>query len=484
MPDQIIAARYKVVRELGRGGMGVVYLVEHMRTGDQLALKLLHGQGARNEQVIERFKREARASARIKSEHIVKVVDADVAPELEGAPFLVMELLNGTDLQKQLEKSGRMPPDQAIHYLGQAARALDKSHQMGIIHRDLKPENLFIHHREDGTTVLKILDFGISKVVAGDGGNDMTGAGMTSTGAVMGTPLYMSPEQARGRVGEIGATTDVWAMGLISLQLLSGEIYWRANTVAELMVQILSDPLYVPSERWTWMPKAIDAWFTRSCARDPRARFQTVGEQIQALGAAMGIRSAAGLPEGAPAAAESGPSLPTGPGGQPIAGVQTTTGAIAREPTDGASVPKSRAPIFVGAAVVLLGAMGATAWAVRPHGSAASASGDPSAMASASAVAGIALVAPPVASPVPPPAASSVAAAPPPVPATPVAVAVVEAGAPVAAATPQHQAKQQQHTAAAVVHPAAVAPPAALAPAPPAPAPAAPQSHAFNPAAP
>ncbi len=256
MTNQPIASRYRILRELGRGGMGVVYVVEHVHTGDHLALKLLLGHAAQDPQSIERFKREARASARIKSEHVVKVVDADVAPELEGAPFLVMELLNGTDLQKELEKRGRFSPDEALHYLAQAARALDKSHALGIVHRDLKPENLFLHTREDGSTLLKILDFGISKSI---GANDIGSAGMTSTGSVMGTPLFMSPEQARGRVAEISPATDVWAMGLIALQLLTGTVYWRVNTVGELMAHIISEPLYAPSERWTWLPATVDS---------------------------------------------------------------------------------------------------------------------------------------------------------------------------------------------------------------------------------
>jgi serine/threonine protein kinase len=371
MIDQLIASRYRVIRELGRGGMGVVYLVEHTRTGDQLALKLLHGVGARDEQVIERFKREARASSRIKSEHVVKVVDADVAPELDGAPFLVMELLNGTDLDKQLKTEGPLRPDVALHYLAQAARALDKSHSTGIVHRDLKPENLFIHHREDGTTILKILDFGISKIVGGEGGNDIGAAGMTRTGSIMGTPLFMSPEQARGLVSEIGPATDVWAMGLVALQLLTGEIYWRANTVAELMVHILAEPLYPPSQRWTWLPPAIDGWFLHSCARPQSERFASVGLQIHELGIALGAHagSSAKLAEsgGSTLAAPPG-SWPTAeaPGRLPsaIQGARTTTSAIARE---GHEPPRNRASLLAGAAVLVLGGIGATVWTIRPH---------------------------------------------------------------------------------------------------------------------
>jgi len=459
MTDQIIASRYRVIRELGRGGMGVVYLVEHTRTGDHVALKLLYGQSARDEQTIERFKREARAAARIKSEHIVKVIDADTAPELEGAPFLVMELLNGKDLEHEIETKGRMPPDQAIHYLAQAARALDKSHQMGIVHRDLKPENLFIHHREDGSTVLKILDFGISKFIATEGSGDIGGAKMTSTGAVMGTPYYMSPEQARGRVSEIGPTTDVWAMGLIALQLLSGEIYWRAATVAELMSQILAEPFYPPSQRWPWLTPAVDAWFARSCARDPKGRFATVGEQIQALGAALRVGASPGPPSEVAGLDATMAAPPPAPSGR-IPGVRTTTGAIAREPTE--SRP-GRAAWAVGGALLLLGGVGATAWSVGARRTAATVVTEPSTVvAMPSAVA--ASVAPPVASPaasVASPALAVVPSASPPA----AAAATPDAGTPLHAAGHAHRPPPAPRPVTAAAPPPASPPPAPASPA-------------------
>jgi serine/threonine-protein kinase len=332
--------------------MGVVYVVEHVHTGDQVALKLLFGRAAKDPQSIERFKREARASARIKSEHVVKVIDADVAPELEGAPFLVMELLNGSDLQHQLERRGRFTADEVLQYLAQAARALDKSHALGIVHRDLKPENLFLHTREDGTTLLKILDFGISKLVGGDPANDIAGAGMTSTGAVMGTPLYMSPEQARGRIAEISPATDVWAIGLIAVQMLTGEIYWRANTVGELMAQIISEPLYAPTTRWPVIPPALDAWFARSCAREPRQRFASVGEQVDALALALGRKpqGSASAEATAPRDAIGASAAQAASSGGPIQGASTTTSATAREGTS--APPRGRMMGIIAAAGV------------------------------------------------------------------------------------------------------------------------------------
>jgi eukaryotic-like serine/threonine-protein kinase len=368
----IIASRYRVLRELGRGGMGVVYLVEHVHTGDHLALKVLLGGTSLDAGAVERFKREARASARIKSENVVKVVDADTAPELDGAPFLVMELLDGSDLQKRLEEHGRFSAADVLQYLSEAARALDKSHAIGIVHRDLKPENLFLHRREDGSSILKILDFGISKIVGGEAGSDMTGAGMTGTGAIMGTPLYMSPEQARGRVSDIGAATDVWAMGLIAIQLLAGEVYWQADTVPVLMVQILLEPLYPPTTRWPWLPPAIDGWFARSCAREPAQRFASVGEQMDALADALGLRRRPCAPAHAPevhvafaptayagAAATVPDTFPavTAPLTR-VVGAHTTTRAVATEPTPVVGSARRSGKVALGVVAALLAVMG------------------------------------------------------------------------------------------------------------------------------
>ena len=283
----VIASRYRVVRELGRGGMGAVYLTEHVHTGDHVALKVLLGAGAVDPDTLERFKREARAPAKIKSDHVVKVLDADTAPELGGAPFLVMELLQGTDLQKIVRKQGRVGPDLVVDWLSQAGRALDKAHAIGIVHRDLKPENLFLHQREDGTTIVKVLDFGISKILAQ--AHASVGP-MTQLGSVMGTPLFMSPEQARGAVHQIGPATDVWAIGLVALHLLTGEHYWGSpRTLAELMTAIIRCELYPPTQRWPFLPALFDAWFVRSCAREPAQRFTSVGEQVASLATALGI---------------------------------------------------------------------------------------------------------------------------------------------------------------------------------------------------
>ncbi|AUX43679.1 uncharacterized protein SOCE26_051310 [Sorangium cellulosum] len=285
----LIGFRYRILRELGRGGMGVVYLVEHTHTGDQLALKVLLAHSGANPETVERFKREARAPARIRSEHIVKVTDSDVAPELGGAPFLVMELLNGQDLEKLLKVRQRLEPIEVITILMQVARALDKAHGMGIVHRDLKPDNIFLHEKEDGSTIVKILDFGISKL-GGEGLGGIEQAGLTQQGSLIGTPLYMSPEQARGDAANVSPACDVWAIGLIAFRLLTGRHFWTARTLAELIVQIMNEPITSASLRFPGvLPPAFDPWFARSCDRNPTSRWASIGEQAQALGVALGI---------------------------------------------------------------------------------------------------------------------------------------------------------------------------------------------------
>jgi serine/threonine-protein kinase len=283
---EFIGSRYRILRELGRGGMGVVYLVEHLHTGERLALKVLQGAAATDAGAIARFKREARVGAQLKSDHVVRITDADVAPELGGAPFFVMELLEGLDLEQLVERVGALAPDVVIAVLSQIAGPLDKAHASGIVHRDLKPENVFLHRREDGTLIAKILDFGISKFLSPDPSSSAT-LGKTADGTLMGTPHYMAPEQARGLVQSIGPATDMWAMGLIAQRLLTGGIYWTAQTQADLLIEILAAPMPAPSLRWPFVGQRFDAWFARSCHRDPSQRWRTISEQVAALAEAL-----------------------------------------------------------------------------------------------------------------------------------------------------------------------------------------------------
>jgi serine/threonine protein kinase len=279
----LIAGRYQPVRLIAKGGMGAVYEVEHARTGERLALKvLLSGVGASPED-LERFKREARASARIKSEHVVRVTDADVSPELDGALFLVMELLEGMDLERKATAE-RPDATTVVDWLRQVATAIDKAHRIGIVHRDLKPENLFLTTLEDRPPIIKVLDFGISKLAE-------DGTGATGSGQIIGTPRYMAPEQASSGA-RVGPPTDRFALGLVAYRLLAGESYFKGDPI-NILAQILHEPLRAPSERHPEIGGAFDVWFARACHRNPDDRFASAAEQVEALSAALGLPTAA-----------------------------------------------------------------------------------------------------------------------------------------------------------------------------------------------
>ncbi len=284
----VLGERYRVVRQLGRGGMGSVFLVQHVHTDEQLALKILHSAVISDAVALERFRREARTPARINSDHVVRVTDADIANNLGGLPFLVMEYLRGEDLDKRVERVGPLPPAEVVLYLRQTARALDKAHALGIIHRDLKPENLFLTQREDGTPCIKILDFGIAKLT-GEASRELMRAAATTTGQIFGTPLFMSPEQAKGESNKISPQTDVWALGLIAHRLLTGRDIWTAETITHLIAQIAYEPMPIPSEHGSPFGHEYDRWFSRCCARNYKERYASAGEAVSSLGMALGI---------------------------------------------------------------------------------------------------------------------------------------------------------------------------------------------------
>lgn len=282
----VIAGRYRVRERLGEGGMGSVYVAEHVHTGQELALKVLNPKMVENTVALERFRRESRAPARIQSDHVVKVTDADVAAELKGAPFLVMELLRGQSFD-QLLSEGPLQPKEALTYLAQMARALDKAHLLGIVHRDIKPENLFLTQREDGTPCVKLLDFGIAKLT--DAAPDSGEVSKTATGAIFGTPLYMAPEQILGKTDKITGRTDIWALGIMAHRMLVGNEPWTAQTLPHLVAQIAYEPLPVPSDTGSIHGIEFDEWFRHCCAKEPEDRFQTASDAISALAQALSL---------------------------------------------------------------------------------------------------------------------------------------------------------------------------------------------------
>jgi serine/threonine protein kinase len=290
-PGSLFAGDYRIVRPLSEGGMGAVYVVDQLSTGNQRALKLMHRELVQSPDLRRRFEQEARVGARIESEHVVQVLAAGVDAS-SGMPWLVMELLQGEDLAAALRRTGAMRPEQVIAIMSQLCHALAAAHRAGVVHRDLKPENIFLaaSRRADVPFTVKVLDFGIAKVVAE--------AQTMNTGAV-GTPLYMAPEQtAPGQA--IAPATDVWALGLIAFRLLTGLHFWRGanneNTSAVMILrEVVMDPIPPASVRASELgthhalPVGFDAWFARATHRDPRARFADAGEALGALAAALGL---------------------------------------------------------------------------------------------------------------------------------------------------------------------------------------------------
>ena len=267
--------------------MGVIYEVEQMTTRTRRALKLMKPELLLDESLRQRFVKEARVVSQVKSDHVVQVLDAGI-DESTGAPFLVMELLRGDDLGQRLKRRGPLPAEEVVLYLHQAALGLDKTHAAGVVHRDLKPENLFVTRRDDGTACVKILDFGVAKLVHGHGG----GGGTRSVG----TPLYMAPEQILGN-SSIGPRTDIYALGHVAYTLLVGKAYWREEaTSKDALLPLLSrvsagavEPPSVRSARWNGPSLSItfDEWFFRATARDPENRFESASLAIGALSEAL-----------------------------------------------------------------------------------------------------------------------------------------------------------------------------------------------------
>ncbi|MFO0757026.1 MAG: serine/threonine-protein kinase [Byssovorax sp.] len=274
-PGQILAGKYQVERVIGEGGMGVVIAALHLQLDRRVALKLLRPELVQSRETVLRFSNEARSVGKIESEHVAKVLDVGVLDD--GAPFIVMEYLDGRDLSVLIKQGGALPWPDAIEYVLQACEALAEAHVKGIVHRDLKPANLFLIHRPDGSPAIKVLDFGISK--AAIGGQEQ---GLTQTSAVMGSPSYMAPEQLKS-ARQVDARTDVWALGIILHELLTGEAAFKADTVPELYVAILQDAPPPLRSRRRDAPAGLEAAVLRCLEKDPARRFANVGELAAAL---------------------------------------------------------------------------------------------------------------------------------------------------------------------------------------------------------
>jgi serine/threonine-protein kinase len=274
-PGDVLAGKYRVERLLGSGGMGVVLMAHHIQLDEKVALKVPLP-GALSAEDVARFMREARAAVKIKNEHVARVLD--VGRLENGVPYIVMEYLEGQDLSAWIEQRGPMPFAQAVDFLLQSCEAIANAHALGIVHRDLKPGNLFCTQRSDGRYSIKVLDFGISKVATPEG----RGHQLTATSTLMGSPLYMSPEQMQRSKG-VDARTDIWSLGVILFQLLTGRPPFAAEALTELAIKVANEPAPPLRAHRPEAPEGLDRVIARCLEKDRSQRFQTVGELAVAL---------------------------------------------------------------------------------------------------------------------------------------------------------------------------------------------------------
>jgi serine/threonine protein kinase len=308
----VLAGKYEVERVLGRGGMGVVVAARHLELDDRVAVKFLLPEMVAHPEIVARFLGEARAARKLRTEHAAKVSDVGTLPET-GAPFMVMELLEGCDLASLLAREGPLPAHLAVEYLLQASVGVAEAHSHGIIHRDLKPANLFLTKRPDGTPCVKVLDFGIAKI-----GGGASIPSLTQTTGMLGTALYAAPEQLQS-AKLVDNRCDVWSLGVTLYELVTGHFPFQGDDLGMLIGQILTMP-HTPIQSWApGLPDAFVRAVDRALAKQRDARFSTVADLADALAPFGGGESARsvqaihrilGVPGGT---ARSGPVSPTAP---------------------------------------------------------------------------------------------------------------------------------------------------------------------------
>lgn len=279
-PGRTIAGKYVLESMLGSGAMGTVWIATHVNLGSKVAVKLVSTDFAKSEEARARFLAEAKAAAALRSRYVVQMFDSGVT---DGAPYIVMEYLKGESLEERLQRIARLPVEHVVRIIGQVAKGLERAHSKNIVHRDLKPANIFLASTEDGEEVAKILDFGIAKMDHED--HDYKA---TATGVIMGTPLYMSPEQARG-LKSLDHTSDLYSLGMVAYTALVGDVPFHAESFGDLVYTLCTQDIPNTQQVAPWLPPTLDAWFRQACHKDPTQRFRTADQMYQALAVASQI---------------------------------------------------------------------------------------------------------------------------------------------------------------------------------------------------
>jgi serine/threonine-protein kinase len=461
-PGDVLGGKFRIERVLGQGGMGVVVEAFHLQLEQRVALKFLLPGALAFPETVARFAREARAAAKIRSEHVARVID--VGSLDTGSPYIVMEYLEGQDLSQLLRARGSVSVPEATAFVLQACEALAEAHAAGIVHRDLKPANLFLARYPDGTPCVKILDFGISKITGGSSGRDFD---MTRTTAILGSPFYMSPEQMRS-TRAVDTRADIWALGVILYELVSGRVPFDADTMPQLCGMVLQEaPAPLTGLSQTGFA-AFERVVLRCLEKDTGARYQSVAELAEALAlfappeaqrSLDRVARLSGAPSGPRSGADSSQARPAAvPATSTTSLTQTDFGGTARR---GASPGLL---LGIGLGVLALAGVGVALWQGRP-------TADP---AAATTAAEPTLPAAHPAQPLPPTLSATPTASP--VPPASAAASSAPALAPAASAT-TNPAKP----ARPVVGSHGKRPPATPAPTPTTPAPVAPTPRAPNP---